>query len=547
MSTPHEDDPLLGARIDGKYQLVSRLGAGGMGKVYRADQMSLGRAVAVKVLDASASHREADPALERRFFLEASLCAKLSHPNVVTVHDYGRAEIDGISRLYLVMELLGGETLHRRLQRGPTPMEPREAVAIAVEVGRGLRAAHRAGLIHRDLKPGNIMLSVGEDEAPSVKILDFGLVKQVEGDLREDITQEGTFLGSPRYMAPEQVAAGAVDARCDLYALGVILFQCLTGKPPFDGRGSMEVLMQHINSPVPAMRAKNPAVEIDPDLEAVVRKLLEKRPEARFEDADALVVALREWLTSSRGDATVAARSQTGPVLAPGSPSAPVAVDLTGTPSSVPSVEPSGSLLGAAIPRFESSVPSPAARRPSALAISAVGAVALLVAVGIAALRPGRSAGGDAARTASRVPESSIATVADAGAPAEGPIPASRGMLHIESDPAGAVVREGEAVLGPTPMDVAIEPSGPARSFSVGLAGHAPFAFVQQPTSDRVRVFAPLQALRAPGGSPGDPDRAPRPPVTRPPVTRPPVTRPANPRPERPPTSVPGDEIRLTR
>ena len=164
------------------------------------------------------------------------------------------------------------------------------------------------------------MLSHGEDESPSVKILDFGLVKQVEGDLREDITQEGTFLGSPRYMSPEQVSAGPVDARCDLYALGVILFQCLAGKPPFDGRGSMDVLMQHINAPVPAMREKNPAVEVSPELEAIVRRLLEKRASDRYDDADALVAVLRDWAAASRGDPTTATRSRS--IIAP-SPRAP--------------------------------------------------------------------------------------------------------------------------------------------------------------------------------------------------------------------------------
>jgi hypothetical protein len=528
VSSTNEPDPLLGTVVDGKYRLLSHLGAGGMGKVYRAEQIALGRAVAVKVLDASPNHREADPAVERRFFLEASLSAKLAHPNVVTVHDYGRVETEFGPQFYLVMELLEGETLHRRLQRGPTPMPASEAVAIAIEIARGLRAAHKAGLVHRDLKPGNVMLHGGEDGTPAVKILDFGLVKQLEGELREDITQEGTFLGSPRYMAPEQVSAVPVDHRCDLYALGVILYQCLVGKTPFDGKGAMEVLVQHINSPVPWMREKNPNVDVSPSLESIVRTLLEKRPEARFADAETVVAALRDVAASFRGEVTVASRSQSGAFTHRTGAVQPAPVAAAPT-------EPSGTIAGATLSVSGAVAPQPA-KRPSATVPLAAGLFAVILAGGVVATGALRRGADSATPTARSVDTSAGPSQPSRTSP-------TRGVLHIESTPAGASVRESNMVLGVTPLDVALDPSGPSRSFEVVQQGFSTFRYTQQPTSERVSVVAALSAVAAEPAVEAHANTAARRPTT--PSRRPtgPAVRPAGP-------VAPqggGDEIRLTR
>jgi serine/threonine protein kinase len=463
VAAPNTDDPLLGQLIDGKYRLIARIGAGGMGKVYRAEQVALGRSVAVKVLDASPGHRDADPAVERRFFLEASLSAKLAHPNVITVHDYGRVESDDGARFYLVMELLEGETLHRRLQRGPTPMPAADAVAIAIEIARGLRAAHRAGLVHRDLKPANVMLVPSDEGGSAVKILDFGLVKQLEGELREDITQEGTFLGSPRYMAPEQVSAGPIDHRCDLYALGVILFQCLTGATPFDGKAAMDVLVKHINAPVPWMREKNPSVDVSPALEAIVRRLLEKNPAARFADAEAVVAALRDVAASFRGDVTVASRSQSGAMKDPRlaavvpSPTGPVVV----------ATEPSGTIAGTSV---STAVPAQSKKKPTAL-IVLVGAFA---AVGVAALAVvgfGRSGARDpnAAADSNRAPTARPA--ADPSTPPRRPTawPTPAAYCASSRPPSAPPSAKTASSLGTTPLEVAIESTGIARRFEVLL------------------------------------------------------------------------------
>jgi serine/threonine-protein kinase len=481
------EDPLLGQLIDGKYRLVARIGAGGMGKVYRAEQVALGRAVAVKVLDASANHRNADPALERRFFLEASLSAKLAHPNVVTVHDYGRVEsADGV-RFYLVMELLEGETLFRRLKRGPKPLPAQEAVAIAIEIARGLRAAHRAGLVHRDLKPANVMLLPSDEGGPAVKILDFGLVKQLESDLREDITREGTFLGSPRYMAPEQVSAGPVDHRCDLYALGVILYECLTGVTPFDGKTSMDVLVKHINAPVPWMRDRAPGVEVSPALEAIVRRLLEKNPAARFPDADSVVNALREVAGPLRGDTTETSRSHSGAMKNPALQQLANSMLTAALPAAVAS-ESSGTIGGTAI----SSAQTRAKKSPAVL-FATVGGLAVVTAIALVAIKKSNGSNSDgtgSTMAASRPP--ATAAVITPQPTVSTTAPAQRGVLRIESTPTGASVREHGLVLGTTPLEIAIDPSGAPRRFEVVQQGFVPYTFEQRPMAERVTVVAAL-------------------------------------------------------
>jgi serine/threonine protein kinase len=471
------DDPLIGQLLDGKYRLVSRLGAGGMGKVYRAEQVALGRLVAVKVLDASPNHRDADPAVERRFFLEASLSAKLSHPNVITVHDYGRVETESGPQFYLVMELLQGQTLHARLQRGPTPMSQAEAVSIAIEIARGLRAAHKAGLVHRDLKPANIMLVTSDEGTPAVKILDFGLVKQLQGELREDITQEGTFLGSPRYMAPEQVSAGHVDHRCDLYALGVILFQCLVGKTPFEGKTPMEVLVKHVSAPVPAMSEVNPAVSVQPALEALVRRLLEKSPAARFEDADAVVNALREVTAESafRSEVTVASKSQSGAIRIESNASQPIAAQAV--------AEQSGTIAGATITASAAS----GERRRMAVPIGiGVGAIVLAL-VGVAVVSKRERA----AEPRAAISEHGASTGASSSL---SPRPVSHGVLRIETTPPGAVVVENGTILGTAPLEVQLDTEGPARRFALQMQGHVTQWIEQPPSGERVTRAVTLTA-----------------------------------------------------
>ena len=310
-------DPLLGEVINEKYRVVSQLGRGGMGVVYAAEQLALSRTVALKVLRADRDLDTRDPAFRERFTREASLCARLSHPNVVTVFDFGAIEspaVEGIVGGYFIaMEHLAGETLSRRLKRTPTlPLE--DTLRIVGEIARGLREAHRCGLIHRDLKPANVMLIEHPEEAVErVKLFDFGLVKHVESEGAQEITREGSFLGSPRYIAPEQISGEPVDQRADLYALGIIFYQCLAGVTPFEGGNSTQVMLARLTSVAPRLRERNALCEVPAEVEALVLRLLERNPADRFASVSDLLAAMRgvsEALGFSFGAALNDSRSQ---------------------------------------------------------------------------------------------------------------------------------------------------------------------------------------------------------------------------------------------
>ena len=282
---PSVADPLLGTVLHGKFRVDQALGKGGAGKVYVATQLSLGRPVALKVLRDDVNI-EGDERFVERFYREAALAGALSHPNVVTVHDYGRTD-EGIC--YIAMELLDGRSLKQILRDGP--MELERALDLFEQVVRGLRHAHRAGLVHRDVKPGNVLVVAGDDGREVAKLLDFGLVKSAAAEVTE-ITRDGSFLGTPHYAAPEQVRGLPTDARADLYAVGVMMYRALTGRLPYESRNAMALAMAHVRDPYPAMAERAPGSAVPAAVEAVVRRCMEKEPDARFPDADALLSAL---------------------------------------------------------------------------------------------------------------------------------------------------------------------------------------------------------------------------------------------------------------
>src|SRR5438105_14385561 len=210
-----EADPLLGRTINDRYTIVEQIGHGGMGRVYTALQAPLDRVVALKVLGAG---HDCDPNFYKRFFLEASVTAKLTHPNTITLYDYGRTE-DGV--FFIAMEYLNGRTLSQAMQ-ADGPLAQERVIHIAQQICRSLREAHALGIIHRDLKPANVILLRQQDDHDFVKVLDFGLVKFFQGENPEgEITNAGTFMGSPHYIAPEQARNQGPDQRCDIYSLGV--------------------------------------------------------------------------------------------------------------------------------------------------------------------------------------------------------------------------------------------------------------------------------------------------------------------------------------
>ena len=276
----------------GPYELVALLGAGGMGEVYRASDTRLGREVAVKVLPEMLA---ADPDRRSRFEREARAVATLSHSNILAIHDFGTHG----AILYAVMELLEGETLRDRLTRGPLPW--REAVEVVVAVAEGLAAAHAKGIVHRDIKPENVFLTT----APSVKILDFGLARIASLETPETETAFyesartllGTVLGTVGYMSPEQVRGQVVDSRSDLFSLGCVLYEAVTGRRPFARETAAETQTAILRDEPPDMRSS--AAQIPAALEQLIRHCLEKNVELRYQSACDLVLALHVVVAGS--------------------------------------------------------------------------------------------------------------------------------------------------------------------------------------------------------------------------------------------------------
>ncbi len=290
-STTVSVDLLLGKTIAGRYHLERLIAKGGMGRVYLATQHPLQRKVAVKVL-AQRGDIASDPNFVRRFFLEAAVCARLAHPNIVTMHDYGEGS-DG--QLFMAMEYLDGDPLSAEIKRGGALDEER-AASITLFIARALREAHAHGIIHRDLKPGNIMLLRGKDDeaVDAVKVLDFGLVKvfQTEdsfpADLADlDLTRAGMLLGSPRYMSPEQVRNEALDPRTDIYSLGIILYQMLAGRTPFNGRTSVDIMHAHLHDPPAKLN------HVSAEMWSLVKCMLEKDRDFRPPTAQELIKKLK--------------------------------------------------------------------------------------------------------------------------------------------------------------------------------------------------------------------------------------------------------------
>ncbi|MFO0592931.1 MAG: serine/threonine-protein kinase [Polyangiaceae bacterium] len=310
-----------------RYRIRRILGKGGMGVVYEAEDTALRRQVALKLTTVRnpLADDESDQRREERFLREASINAQIAHPNVVTIYDYGRGEVGVESFCYIAMELLGGETLGHRMRRTRGPLPVTELLPIFTQIARGLRAAHSRGLVHRDLKPDNIMLTPGEDGVDVARILDFGLAKDTKDDAEQALTDAGTVMGTPEYMAPEQVLAHEVDARTDLYAFGCLLFECVSGAPPYRNSNPIRVASSHVCEPTPPLKTPPGSPKPSTQLAELVQKLMEKKPEDRVQSAEDALRLMRELPEAQAlrvcepGDSlslTTACRYQTGRKLA---------------------------------------------------------------------------------------------------------------------------------------------------------------------------------------------------------------------------------------
>lgn len=292
-------DDLLGRQLENRYEIRAPLGKGGMGTVYRGWQLSVDREVAIKVVSPKlASDRNA----VKRFLREARLASRLSHPNVVNVYDFGQAE----NVLYLVMELLRGRTLATELAHDAR-FTPKRAVTIAAQLCDALEAAHAQGIVHRDLKPGNVVILDAPLGRDLIKVLDFGLAKSLVQDSGSAVTNSDALLGTPLYMAPEQILGQDTDQRVDLYALGCILYEMLAGRPPHVDVAVSAVLSRHLGDTPEALPAHVP-----PKLRQLVEQLLAKRPEDRVQtasEARAILDEIRDGTAAAAGSSATPARA----------------------------------------------------------------------------------------------------------------------------------------------------------------------------------------------------------------------------------------------
>lgn len=511
-SQPH--DPLIGRVFNDRFKVERLIARGGSSAVYRARQAPLGRTCALKVLK---PRYEGAVQFEfhRRFFLEASIAAKLTHPNNVTVFDYGHTDDDVY---FMAMELLEGRTLAQVI-KAEAPFCEERILHIARQIARALREAHALGVIHRDIKPSNVFLLEHGDESDFVKVIDYGLVKDVRGaDGGEDITQAGLFMGSPKYVAPEQIQGDAVDGRTDLYSLGIVLYEMATGRVPFDRGSDVQTLIAHVKDIPPPLQAVCEGCRVSPLLEDVIFRCIAKDPAQRFASVDELLQRLRQgadaaWTATLQGDSGRAV---------------PVSPSGAGKPTDVRTGTVSGPhvfLAGATGPSTPVD-PAIVAREQAALGRSR--RVRTALAAGVVAAAVAATAALFAVRSRAPVDASSIgsmsaSSLADArppaqyvAAPAESPATPAASETHavrIDSEPPGATVRldgpQGRRLCEATPCEVALGHDGLGKRIRIYIARAgfvAATAEIGESDSALTLRLVPMAAAPARKAAPSSPD-----------------------------------------
>jgi len=441
-------DALIGTLVDGRYRIEAQIGEGGMGVVYRVKHIAINKTLALKLLRGEMAK---DPEVTQRFMQEAQAATSIGHENIIDISDFGRLP-DGTA--YFVMEHLNGRPLHELIKRGGS-LPTADALQILRQIASALGAAHERGIVHRDLKPDNVFVMQRNELSNFVKVLDFGIAKVASA--KNKLTRTGMVFGTPHYMSPEQAAGQSVDARTDVYALGVIMYEMFTGRVPFDADTFMGVLTKHM--------FEKPAAMFGPDaerqlgaLEQITLRALEKKPENRYDSMQQLVEDLDRVLGGGRPRGSVAQR-----------PSVEIADALEPRTKSEMRIE----------QRLSQTQPElPVAKRWPYV----VGVAGLLAVVGLVLLFA--LGGKDAPPTASVEPATASKPglpplpqpPANAAAVAPLPIapapPETLNPVAVDSDPSGAEIVMDGAIVGRTPAELP-RPDRGERVLELRLAGYA--------------------------------------------------------------------------
>ncbi len=490
----HVDKDLAADTVIGEYRIVSKLGQGGFGAVYRAVHPLIGKAAAVKVLSREFS---SNPQMVSRFVAEARAVNQIRHRNIIDIFSFGQLP-DG--RQYYIMELLDGETFDAYLRRRQR-LSLQEAMPILRGIARALDAAHAKNILHRDLKPENVFLVVDEDGRVEPKLLDFGLVKLM-ADTSNHKTKTGTPMGTPYYMSPEQCRGLDTDSRTDIYAFGVLAYEVLTGHLPFDGASAMDILFKHMTEPPP--RASEHCPEVPAALDAPLARILAKdaneRPSRVGEALDLLASAVgletpapipsAPHRIGDAADHERAAAATARTMMADGPP--PSAAARTG-----PGTTGGGTFLGA-----ETDV-AQARPRSRALALGGVAVVALLVGAGAfaVAMNGKKKPDGTLAASASVPVATSVAvsTAAPSASTVLLPAPKDEVDLKIDGAPEGAVVSANGVELGPAPGPFKVKPGAPLK-VTLTAKGYKPKELTVTPTEN---VLLPVSLEKLPAAAAG--------------------------------------------
>jgi serine/threonine-protein kinase len=477
-----EYDRLIGETLDGRYFVQKKIGEGGMGVVFAVKHAVIERPLAIKVLKREALR---DSATIQRFIQEAKAASRIGHPNIVDVTDFGKTP-DGMT--YSVMEYVDGTTLSKVI-KSAAPLPAERAVRIASQIARALAAAHGKGIVHRDLKPDNVFI-VNDPEVPGgerIKLLDFGIAKLANDDTNDHRTRTGAVIGTPKYMAPEQCRGVPVDHRADLYSLGVMMFVLGTGRAPFVGEGSGDVLAAHIHVPPPLMSSLVQGVP--PAIEELVQRLLMKAPSDRLQSAEDIIRTIDAITVQGTNPSVTPLPAMSLPAM----PSLPPFVTESPTKPTT--------LSGAA---FDKPATAPGAGRQrtvlvAVLAAAAVGGVAIALSLQGSQPRAAKPYVSSASPPAAPSPEPEPAAAAPEPAVAE-PVPAAPPSvtppaatdpasatveLSIDSTPSGAIILRDGAQLGVTPFHGTLPKTDAPVKLTLRKSGY----------KDKIVTVVPVAAL----------------------------------------------------